>query len=64
MFTAALQENGSWRVESSDWGKENFRLGDATLNNIESIRVFHAFDNYEYVYQTLDLVGVMPGQNG
>jgi len=66
LFTAALQENGSWRVESSGWGKENFRyLGDATLNNIESIRVFHAVDNNnEYVYKTLDLVGVPPEQNG
>ncbi|MDA9297132.1 hypothetical protein N9Q44_03320 [Gammaproteobacteria bacterium] len=64
MFTAALQESGSWRVESSDWGKENFRLGDVTLTNVESIRVFHAFDNNEPVYQTLDLVGVMPVQNG
>ncbi|MDA8602700.1 hypothetical protein N9L89_07900, partial [Gammaproteobacteria bacterium] len=65
LFTAAPQENGSWRVESSDWGKDNFTyLGDATLNNIESIRVFHAFDNNEPVYQALDLVGVMPVQNG
>jgi len=65
LFTAALQENGSWRVESSDWGKENFRLGDATLTNVESIRVFHAYEvNWEPVYQTLDLVGVMPVQNG
>jgi hypothetical protein len=65
MFTAALQESGSWRVESSGWGKKNFPyLGDATLKNVESIRVFHAFDNNEPVYQTLDLVGVMPVQNG
>ena len=65
LFSTWLQENGSWRVESSDWGKENFGLGDATLNNIESIRVFHARDdNFDLVYQTIDLVGVMPVQNG
>jgi len=65
IFTVALQENGSWRVKSSGLTGENFRyIGDASLSNVESIRVFHAIDNNEPVYQTLDLVGVPPEQNG
>jgi len=56
MFTVTRQDNGSWRVESTDWGKENFRyLGDATLKNVESIRVFHAWDQGTPQYKTLDL---------
>jgi len=56
MFTVTRQDNGSWRVESTDWGKANFRyLGDATLKNVESIRVFHAWDQGTPQYKTLDL---------
>ena len=65
IFTVALLENGSWRVKSSGLTGENLRyIGDASLSNVESIRVFHAIDNNEPVYQTLDLVGVPPEQNG
>ena len=65
IFTVALLENGSWRVKSSGLTGENFRyIGDASLSNVESIRVFHAIDNNEPVFQTLDLVGVPPEQNG
>ena len=64
LFTAVLQNDNSWRVVSTSLGKEKFNLGDATLKSVESIRVFHAIDNNEPVYQTLDLVGVPPEQNG
>jgi hypothetical protein len=60
-------QTGGWTVLSTDYGKEQFSLADANLTNVESIRIFMGTDsgnNNEVVYQTLDLVGVPPEQNG
>jgi uncharacterized protein involved in high-affinity Fe2+ transport len=62
MLTVSFDnETGVWTAKSTDYGKEQFNLGDANLTNVESIRIFIGIDsekNNEVVYQTLELVGV------
>ena len=46
LFTVTqLLESGGWIVESTAYGKDTFNLGNATLENIESVRVFHGYSD-------------------
>jgi len=58
----AINENGNWSFISTDYARQEIGIVDATLTNIEEIRVYTGVDsnnNNAPVWKTLDLV--LPG---
>ena len=43
MLTVSADEGGGWTAISTDLGKEKFNLADASLTNVESVRIFIGF---------------------